>query len=225
MTAESISVVVVDDHPLFRRGIVELVNETEDMNVIAQHDSATELFEQLDEQSADILLLDLQMPEKSGLQVLKQIRQKDDKLKIIIISACTEQEKILEAISHGANGFLQKNTSPDEILSQIRSVISGNVALNANAVTSLASHLRNSQKQASSQLDETLEQMTDREQETLRHIANGLTNKMIARELGISDGTVKVYVKSLLRKLNLHSRIKLAAWAHKNLSEEFLERE
>ena len=143
-------------------------------------------------------------------------------LKIIIITACTDQEKLLTALRYGANGYLQKDTPPDAILNHLLAVAQGKVALNVDAITSLASHIREHHTQTANQSHKTLTELTDRERETLFFIAKGLNNKLIARELGISDGTVKVYVKNLLRKLNMHSRLELAAWAHKNLTEDEL---
>jgi two-component system nitrate/nitrite response regulator NarL len=225
MSDTPITVVVVDDHPLFRRGVVELLNDSEEMTVIAEYDNAEALLDNIDNTYPDILLLDMQMPGKSGLGVLKQLREHDNQLKIIIITACNEQDKLLEALRYGANGYLQKDTPPDEILSQLMSVLHGNVAMNAGAITSLASHLRENKEEEDTPNSAILSHLTDRERETLFYIARGLNNKLIARELGISDGTVKVYVKSLLRKINLHSRLELAAWAHRNLSAEILDKE
>lgn len=220
-----ISVVVVDDHPLFRRGVVELLNDSDEMTVIAEYDSAKSLLHHLSETYPDILLLDLQMPDQSGLEVLKQLRSHDQHLKIIIITACNDQQMLLEALRFGANGFLQKDTPPDEILAQLVSAVKGNVVINAGAVTSLATHLREHQTDATTHSGSALIKMTERERETLFYISKGLNNKLIARELGISDGTVKVYVKNLLRKLNLHSRLELAAWAHNHQSSELSDRE
>lgn len=222
MNERELTVVVVDDHPLFRRGVVELLNDSEELTVIAEYDNGFTLLDNLEGNYPDILLLDLQMPDKSGLELLKQIRECDDELKIIIITACTDQDKLLEALRYGANGYLQKDTPPDEILSHLISVASGKIALNVDAITSLASHIRENHEEEASQSNETLAELTERERETLFFIAKGLNNKLIARELGISDGTVKVYVKNLLRKLDMHSRLELAAWAHKNLTEEEL---
>lgn len=225
MSSSPISVVVVDDHPLFRRGVVELLNDSDELTVIAEYDSATSLLNNLGDTYPDILLLDLQMPDQSGLDVLRQLRNHDEQLKIIIITACNDQEILLEALRFGANGFLQKDTPPDEILSQLVSAFKGNVVINAGAVTSLASHLREHKTETNSQLNSAFTHMTERERETLFHISKGLNNKLIARELGISDGTVKVYVKNLLRKLNLHSRLELAAWAHNNQLVDLSDRE
>lgn len=225
MNNQAISVIVVDDHPLFRRGLVELLNDSDEMEVIAEYDNAYSLLDNLESLSPELLILDLQMPEMSGLEVLKQVRESNNDLKIIILTACVDQDKILEALSYGANGYLQKDTASDEILSQLLLVLNGNIALNAEAVTTLAGRFRENHLEESKQPHDRLANMTDRERETLYFIAKGLNNKLIARELGISDGTVKVYVKSLLRKLDLHSRLELAAWTHQNLSTELLDKE
>lgn len=256
MCHKPIRVIVVDDHPLFRRGVVELLNDSgtlhdkSTLEVIAEYDSGIDLLDNLPSLHPDILLLDLQMPGFSGLELLQQIRKFDDELKVIIITACEDQEKMFEALKYGANGYLQKDTPPDEILQHLLAVKDGKTALNADAVTSIASQLRQNHDASDTHITPTtsathitptsskhtlpvtsnrilsgnniLSDLTERERETLFYIARGLNNKLIARQLGISDGTVKVYVKNLLRKLNMHSRLELAAWAHTNLSEEEL---
>ena len=222
MNEGPLTAIIVDDHPLFRRGVVELLNDSEEITVIAEYDNGYALSDNIENNYPDLLLLDLQMPNKSGLELLKQIRESDDNLKIIIITACIDQEKLLEALRLGANGYLQKDTPPDEILSHLLAVAEGKVALNIDAVTSIVSHLREHHKETIIHCNNVIADLTERERETLLFIAKGLNNKLIARELGISDGTVKVYVKNLLRKLNMHSRLELAAWAHKNLTEDEL---
>ncbi len=226
---EQIKIVLLDDHPLFRRGLAELINDSAGMQVQAEFDQGTSLLEYLQHHSADLLLLDLQMPDMSGLQVLKTIRQLNQTLKIIIMTACTEEEKLLEAMRLGTNGFLQKDTLPDELIRQIKAVYQGQFVLNPASLTRIAEHFRadNLAPQPVMPAEITpvkpthlLDELTEREKQTLGYIAQGLNNKLIARQLGISDGTVKVYVKSLLRKLKLHSRLELAAWAHKHNIEE-----
>ena len=220
MNESTTSVIVVDDHPLFRRGVVDVVNESESFEVIAQYESAQQLLDEIDSLDVELLLLDLQMPETSGLDVLKLLRKERSDLKIIILTACSDHTMILEALKFGANGYLQKDTPANEIISYLKSTLAGQIALNPDAVTMLASHVRDEQAEESQQPNQILSNMTERERETLFLIAEGLNNKLIARKLGISDGTVKVYVKSLLRKVDLHSRLELAAWAHQNLADE-----
>ncbi len=215
----TIHTVIVDDHPLFRRGMVQLLKESPGFRVLADFDSALEYFDHTEELPADLLLLDLQMPDISGLDVLRRIKAINDEMRVVMITASDDSEDLIRAIASGADGYLLKDTAPDEMIGQLKSAMEGQVALNPSGVNILAEGLRNQTEQPApaaplaDSADSTSE-LTLREQQTLKLIVQGMSNKLIARELGISDGTVKVYVKNLLRKLNLHSRLELAAWAH-----------
>ncbi|MDK2778460.1 MAG: response regulator [Pseudomonadota bacterium] len=225
-SAPTIHAVVVDDHPLFRRGVVQLLKESPGFRVLADFDSALDYFDHIDELPAELLLLDLQMPDISGLDVLRRIKAINDEMRVVMITASTDSEHLIAAISAGADGYLLKDTAPDDMIQQLKSVMAGQVALNPAGVSILAEGLRNqepaSTPETSTDNADNGSELTLREQQTLKLIAQGMSNKLIARELGISDGTVKVYVKNLLRKLNLHSRLELAAWAHSHsvLTEE-----
>jgi len=216
-------VIVVDDHPLFRRGVVDLLNGSRFFKVLADFSSATLLDAYLTELTLketmpDLLLLDLQMPDMSGLEALKQIKPKYQALKIVILTASDESSQLMDTIRYGADGYLMKDSEPEEIVNSLNSVVQGHVVMNAIAVDVLAHTLRNRPEQVRLQGDNAIESMTQRERQTLDLIVQGMNNKLIARELDISDGTVKVYVKNLLRKLNLHSRLELSAWAHANIN-------
>jgi two-component system nitrate/nitrite response regulator NarL len=211
-------VIVIDDHPLFRRGVVELLNGSDLFEMIADFSSAMQLKEYLINTTPDLLLLDLQMPDMSGLEALKQIKPFYKNLKIVILTASDDNQQLLESIRYGADGYLMKDSEPEEILSHLSRVLEGQISMNDAVVDALAHTLRNSlEPEAEIQVEkDAIDGMTEREQQTLNLIAQGMNNKLIARELGISDGTVKVYVKNLLRKLDLHSRLELAAWVHSN---------
>lgn len=215
-TAPSVQVVVVDDHPLFRKGLVQLLKESPGFRVLADFDRASDFLDELENIPADLLLLDLQMPGVSGLDVLRRIKAINDELRVVMITASDDSSHLLSAISAGADGYLMKDTAPDDMIRQLSAVMNGQVALNPAGVSMLAEGLRNQASDSSVQenSDSDGSELTLREQQTLKLIAQGMSNKLIARELGISDGTVKVYVKNLLRKLNLHSRLELSAWAH-----------
>lgn len=215
-TAPSVQVVVVDDHPLFRKGLVQLLKESPGFRVLADFDRASDFLDELENIPADLLLLDLQMPGVSGLDVLRRIKAINDELRVVMITASDDSNHLLSAISAGADGYLMKDTAPDDMIRQLSAVMNGQVALNPAGVSMLAEGLRNQASDSNVQenSDSDGSELTLREQQTLKLIAQGMSNKLIARELGISDGTVKVYVKNLLRKLNLHSRLELSAWAH-----------
>jgi two-component system nitrate/nitrite response regulator NarL len=222
MTSPS-KVIVVDDHPLFRRGVVDLLNGSMFFKVLADFSSATLLDAYLSELTLkesmpDLLLLDLQMPDMSGLEALKQIKPKYKALKIVILTASDESSQLLDTIRYGADGYLMKDSEAEEIVNSLNTVLQGHVVMNEVAMDVLAHTLRNTSEQPIPQDDNARKAMTQRERQTLDLIVQGMNNKLIARELDISDGTVKVYVKNLLRKLNLHSRLELAAWAHSNVN-------
>ncbi|MCB5162826.1 response regulator [Marinomonas algarum] len=249
MTATKlINVIVVDDHPLFRRGVVDLLNEHPDFQVTADFDDGHEFLQHTNLLPIDLVLIDLHMPKLSGLALLKAIKTdndsnntKKDPLKVVIITASDDSSEFFSAIAGGADGYLLKDSDPNDIISKLHSVIEGNIALSPTGVTRLARHMsKDIDTLMSTPYQPTNEQttiektvsekntavmnnsststlnLTERERQTLKLITYGMSNKLIARELGISDGTVKVYVKNLLRKLNLSSRLALAAWAHAN---------
>jgi two-component system nitrate/nitrite response regulator NarL len=221
-----VEILVADDHPLFQYAITDFVERNiPDTKTISCIDLEEALNTAEENPNIDLVLLDLNMPEISGLDLLRQIRQQALDIKVVVITASEHDSDLFEALSSGANGYLMKDTAPDDMLAQLDGVLSGEVALNNHSVTLLAQAFRQpglSDHSASHPLAEAEPSLpggidlTARERQTLTLIAQGLNNKLIARELGISDGTVKVYVKSLLRKLNLHSRLELAAWVHQH---------
>jgi two-component system, NarL family, nitrate/nitrite response regulator NarL len=221
------TVSIVDDHALFRRGVADIIRQSGQFKMNKEYAGGLDFLSEWQSNEIDILLLDVQMPEISGIEVLKQIRELNVPFKVIILSASIEDAIVLDAIRYGAHGFLPKDTLPEDILLKLNQVMQGQIVLHANGIQILAEQLRHSSLSGGLALKQDLEplqqqkmlaEMTPREQETLRLIAKGLNNKLIARELGISDGTVKVYVKNLLRKLNVHSRLELSVWVHRNLT-------
>ncbi|WP_130538408.1 response regulator [Thiomicrorhabdus indica] len=217
-----VKAVVVDDHPLFRRGVVELLNESAQFEVIKSFGSAEELLKSLPTPPPDLILLDLQMPKITGVDALKKLRPQWVETKFVILTFSMDSKNLMDAISYGVDGFLLKDSSSEQILSQLISVMQGKITINESGITLLAETIRTqgipSEKSSlsdnSTKQNTIFDDLTEREKQTLELISKGLSNKLIARELGISDGTVKVYVKSLLRKLELNSRLELAAWSH-----------
>ncbi len=212
--------IVVDDHPLFRRGVVELLNESDRFDVMQSYGSALDLIEDMPEIPPDLLLLDLQMPDMSGIEALKALRPQLTDTKIVMLTVSMDSQSLMEAISIGADGYLLKDTDSEQILDHLSAVLAGKIAIDESAVTLLAQGIRSQNHPMPTQREpetheDILNDLTERERQTLELISKGLSNKLIARELGISDGTVKVYVKNLLRKLDLHSRLELAAWNHR----------
>ncbi|WP_020680787.1 response regulator [Marinobacterium rhizophilum] len=208
-------VVLVDDHPLFRRGVAELLNDSGRFQVLAEFDQAESVMEQLQVLQPDLLLLDLQMPGIGGLELLPQVKAFNDRIRVVLLTASDDSQHLLQALRAGADGYLLKETDADVILTRLDAVLEGKVALDDESLQRLTLGLREApQDRPTGTEPQHCADLTLREHQTLALIARGLSNKLIARELGISDGTVKVYVKALLRKLNLHTRLELAAWVH-----------
>ncbi|GGB85331.1 DNA-binding response regulator [Marinobacterium zhoushanense] len=208
------NVVLVDDHPLFRRGVADLLNESGRFRVLADFDCAAALLGELDQLQPDLALIDMHMPGEDGLSLLIQLKSRLPDLRVVMLTASDDSDHLLQAIQSGADGYLLKETDADLILQRLEGVLEGKVALDDEALLLLTQRLREPASNPSPHHSSTLDEITLRERQTLALIASGMSNKLIARELGISDGTVKVYVKALLRKLNLHSRLELAAWVH-----------
>ncbi|MCY0963927.1 response regulator [Parathalassolituus penaei] len=224
-------VLLVDDHPLFRRGLAQLLEDSPHFTVVQELENGNHLLDALHSQQPQLLLLDLNMPQQSGLELLQLVRERQFPVRIVVITASEDDDDLFRALAMGADGFLMKDTAPAEMLESLQRAMTGKIALNPDSVDRLAQSLRetattNSQNPALSSTGNHptsalspqpyTPDLTARERQTLLLIAQGLNNKLIARKLGISDGTVKVYVKSLLRKLDLHSRLELAAWVHKH---------
>ena len=142
------NIIIVDDHPLFRRGVVELLNDSGEFRVIADFESGQQLLDSLPELQADLLLLDMHMPELSGLGLLKQLRQQGSEHKVVFLTASDDSSELFEAISSGANGYLLKDSAPEEIISGLKAVMLGNIAIDNTGVTMLAHHLSKGDIQA-----------------------------------------------------------------------------
>jgi two-component system nitrate/nitrite response regulator NarL len=150
------------------------------------------------------------MPGLSGLQVLDELRQLRLGCQVVVLTASMDRGELLAALRLGARGYVLKETEPDDLLAYMRNCNNGAIVLDDTLVSLLAA-----QAPVESSFDKLdTGSLTEREGQTLTLIAAGMSNKQIGRELGISDGTVKIYVKNLLQKLNLHSRLELAAWVH-----------
>lgn len=218
-TSGMTNVIIVDDHPLFRRGVVELLNDSGEFRVVADFEGGQQLIDALPQLEAELLLLDMHMPELSGLELLKKLKLTEIQQKVVFLTASDDSSELFEAISSGANGYLLKDASPEDIISGLKAVMRGDIAMDSTGITMLAQHLSKGDIQSRETPAANHFNLTEREQQTLDLITRGMSNKLIARELGISDGTVKVYVKNLLRKLKVNSRLELAAWAHANMSQ------
>jgi len=202
------SILLVDDHPLLRKGLKQLLAFEEELEVIAEASNGEEALVIAEREDPDLIILDLNMQGMDGLQTLSKLREIGVTSRIVMLTVSDSDVDVLEAISKGADGYLLKDTDPDLLLEQIKQSITGKMVLSESVTQVLAEAIRRPTVTPKSELDS----LTAREVEILECIAKGMSNKVIARELDISDGTVKVHVKHLLKKLGLRSRVEAAVW-------------
>ncbi len=193
---------ILEDHEVFARQIRRLISSEEDLACPYHFSSAAELFEKLrfTSERPDILLLDLGLPRRDGLDVLTDLRQVMPELKILILSASDDKEKVYRAICNGASGYLLKTADPDEILSGIRDVVHGTSALSSSIASMILQGF--SRHGPVTHIDP----LTAREQEVLKFLVKGLIKKEIADELHISQHTVDMHLRAIYRKLEVRSQ-------------------
>jgi len=201
-TQAPIRVLIADDHGVVREGLVAMIGRQEEMAVVAQAANGAEAVELWRSHRPDITLLDLRMPVLDGVGAIEQIRAEDPRARILILTTYDGDEDIYRGMRAGAKAYLLKDTPREELLQCIRSVYSGESYIPPAVAAKLASQVSG-------------ERLTIREVEILARMAHGSSNKAIARELGISEGTVKTHVKSVLQKLDATSRTEAVSIAAK----------
>lgn len=204
------TIMVIDDHPLLRRGVRQLLDIEDDLDLVFDTGSPAEGIEQATALEPDMLLLDLNMPEMDGLTTLKNLRDAGYTGRIIMYTVSDQENDVVDALRGGADGYLLKDMEPEDMVHQLRQAAKGRMAISENLTALLAEALRNHRAAPATPSADVL---TQREKEILRELAAGMSNKLIARKLDITEGTVKVHVKHLLKKLHLRSRVEAAVWA------------
>ncbi len=206
------TVVVIDDHPLFRKGAADLIAMETSLSLVGEAANGEEGLAVVEQQRPDLVLLDLNMKGMDGLATLAAIKERDLDSRVIILTVSDNEDDVVAALRAGADGYLLKDAEPEDILFSLRKAAGGKLVLDENIAECVALALRREARPKSPEEAG----LTGREHEILGLIAKGLSNKRIARELGIVESTVKVHVKHLLRKLNLRSRVEAAVWSTKH---------
>lgn len=199
---KQIRILVADDHPLIRDGVRTFISRAPDMKVVAEATDGQEAVELCASQKPDVALIDLRMPKLDGIQTVAAIREKAPEVHTIILTTFSGDDDIYRALRSGAKAYLLKDAPGEELLSCIRAVAQGNTWISPLA----AAHLTQRMSQ---------ENLTGRELDVLQRVAIGKSNKEIASELDISDGTIKVHVSHVLRKLGVAGRTEAVAMAVK----------
>ncbi len=202
-------ILLIDDHALFRIGLRELL-ERRGLEVVGAVGDCEEGVRLVLEMQPDVVLLDMRMPQMSGLEVLKTLRDKGMQMPIVILTTSRVENDLIASLQCGAQGYLLKDMEPDELIRSLNDIVAGQTVVASELTMVLAQAVRGGEQDKA---ESAMDQLTPREKEILCLLAEGQSNKVIARNLGISDGTVKLHVKAILRKLDVHSRVEAAVIA------------
>jgi two-component system nitrate/nitrite response regulator NarL len=208
-TATDTSVIVIDDHPLFRKGVADLIGMEPSLSLAGEAADGESGLRLALESEPDLILLDLNMKGMDGIATLQRLRAADVEARIVMLTVSDSEEDVVAALRAGADGYLLKDMEPEEILESLRRATRGRLVISEQLTELLARALR---EEPRPQRPEEAG-LTPREDEILALIARGYSNKLIARDLNLSVGTVKVHVKHVLKKLKLKTRVEAAVWA------------
>jgi two-component system nitrate/nitrite response regulator NarL len=206
MSEQAIRIVVVDDHTLFRRGIIALLGHAPGYEVVGEAADGLEGIRKVAELAPDVVLLDLNMPGISGIETMQAILRAAPGLPVVMLTVSENAEDLMAALKGGAQGYLLKNIDSDFLVDAVRRAAAGESVMSPEMSSKLLRELRGGGTPS-------LPALSPREREILAFLARGASNKEIARTLDVAESTVKIHVQHILRKLELTSRVQAAVWA------------
>ncbi len=210
---DAIRVLVVDDHALFRRGLEMVLEQEPDIEVVGEASDGAEAVEKAVDTTPDIVLMDVRMPRRGGIDACTAIKDAVPSAKIIMLTISDEEADLYDAIKAGAMGYLLKEISIEEVASAIRAVAGGQSLISPSMASKLLTEFASMIKKTDERQQLLTPRLTDREMEVLRLVAKGLNNRDIAKQLFISENTVKNHIRNILEKLQLHSRMEAVVYA------------
>ena len=213
--AEVIRVLIADDQALFRRGLYVVLGTEDHIDVVAEAENGEEAVAKAIELAPDVVLMDVRMPRINGIEAARQINMSVPTTKILMLTVSDEEDDLYEAIKAGANGYLLKEISVEEVAEAIRAVVQGQSLISPSMASKLLNEFNALVKRAEEKQQFPAPTLTSREVEVLRLVAKGMSNREIADELYISENTVKNHVRNILEKLHLHSRMEAVIYAVK----------
>ncbi|MBS5491421.1 MAG: two-component system response regulator NarL [Sutterella wadsworthensis] len=206
---EHYTVAIIDDHPLFRRGVHELLDLEPAVEVVGEAGTREEALDLVRRYEPDLTILDLNMKGSSGVEILSTLKEEDPSRRIVILTVSDSGKDLTACIQAGADGYFLKDMEPEQFLKSIRQALEGQIIVDASMMAFLTTSLRAKMRSVVQERPV----LTGREGDVLELIAKGCTNKVIARRLDITEGTVKGHVKHILKKLGCRSRVEAAVWA------------
>ena len=212
-TSDTIRVLIADDQALFRRGLYVVLGTEDGIEVVAEAENGEEAVRKTEEFTPDVVLMDVRMPRVNGIEAARQIRDVSPSTKVLMLTVSDEEEDLYEAIKAGANGYLLKEISVEEVAEAIRSVMHGDSRITPSMASKLLNEFNTLAKRADERKQVPGPTLTNRELEVLRLVAKGMSNREVADELYISENTVKNHVRNILEKLHLHSRMEAVLFA------------
>ncbi len=208
---EPIRVILADDQELFRRGLTMLLSQEPDIEVVAEAGDGIAATDLATSMAPDVVLLDVRMPRRSGIEACRAIKEANPSAKVIMLTVSDEEADLYEAVKGGAAGYLLKDSSIEEVAQGIRVVADGQSLISPSMAVKLIDEFKQMSKPERSQVPGL--RLTERELEVLRLVATGMNNREIAKQLFISENTVKNHVRNMLEKLQLHSRMEAVMYA------------
>ncbi len=214
MGDERLRVLIADDHELFRRGLRMVLDDEPDIEVVAEAGDGRDAVERAREHVPDVVVLDVRMPTVSGIDAARLIRGDQPGTRILMLTISDEEDDLFEAVKAGANGYLLKEISIDEIADAVRSIHAGQSLITPSMASKLLTEFAELvRKEEPVPQDVPAPRLTPREMEVLQELAKGLSNRDIAQSLSIAENTVKNHVRNILEKLHLHSRMQAVLYA------------
>ena len=208
---QTIRVLICDDHALFRRGLVMVLESEEGIDVVAEAEDGEDAIKKAEDAAPDVILMDVRMPRMSGIEATRAIAGAVPSAKILMLTVSDEEEDLYEAVKAGATGYLLKEISIEEVANAIRAVVTGQSLISPSMASKLLLEFNNLAKAAEQKV--LAPKLTDRELQVLKLVAQGLSNREVAEHLFISENTVKNHVRNILEKLHLHSRMEAVVYA------------
>ena len=208
---DAIRVLICDDHALFRRGLIMVLESEDGIEVVAEAEDGEEAIRKAEDAAPDVVLMDVRMPRMSGIEATRAISEAVPTAKILMLTVSDDEEDLYEAVKAGATGYLLKEISIEEVANAIRAVVTGQSLISPSMASKLLSEFNNLAKQAQQKV--IAPKLTDRELQVLKLVAQGMSNREAAETLFISENTVKNHVRNILEKLHLHSRMEAVVYA------------